>query len=448
MIIMKFGGATLQSAKHLTHVAQLIQQRQHRQPVVVVSAIGETTNTLEEASSRAVAGNCDIEAITAFHRSICDQLTIDVTPVNALLTALERILRGVSLVGELSPRSYDSIVSYGEQLSATILASLLHIQGMEARPCHSGDLGLITDGCHRNAKILDSSYVQLNASLAQLTAAGIIPVVTGFIGRSSDGATTTLGRNGSDLSAAILGAAVGAEEVQLWKDVAGIMTADPRRVQGALPIERLSFDEASEMAYFGAKILHPSCIVPAMQASVPVRVCCVREPHLPGTAISKESSAASRAVKAIHTKNEQVMVDITSTRMLGQAGFLGRVFSIFAELDISVDVIATSEVSISLTLDSDSHISDLRDRLGQFACVEIEPEVTIVNFIGCHQSPSNFLSEALEIFRDHDVDVLMISHGASKVNTNVIVRDSEIMRCLQQLHDGMIVNLRTAPQQN
>ena len=259
-------------------------------------------------------------------------------------------------------------------------------------------------------------------------------MITGFIAKDQEGHVTTLGRGGSDLTASVIGKALHVEEIQLWKDVDGILTADPRLVPKAHPVVQLSFAEASELAYFGAKVLHPSAILPAMCASIPVRVKNHRDPYHPGTLIINTSSESSSSVVAIAHKSHQTLVHITSTRMLGQPGFLAHVFQIFADLKLSVDVIATSEVSVSLTLSHSSTILVLEEKLKKIAHVKMEDSKSIVSLVGKKEGSGALLESVMRILNQEQIEVQMISYGASKINTSLVIDDSVVERCIKALY--------------
>lgn len=264
-------------------------------------------------------------------------------------------------------------------------------------------------------------------------------VVTGFIGHDEQGRITTLGRGGSDLTASTLGAAVPVDEIQVWKDVNGIMTANPKVVEDAIPVPFVTFEEASELAYFGAEILHPISMVPAMRHNIPVRVKNSYNPDHPGTVITATKEAAT-LVTAITSKRNVDLVDIVSTWMLGQYGFLSRVFSIFEEQKVSVDCVATSEVSISLTLDKkkedDTKEQKLVEALSEIASVTVHPNRAIISLIANVKRSSEVLSIVFAALKQAGIQVEMLSQGASKVNISLIVKDSEAEQATKVLHDA------------
>lgn len=318
-----------------------------------------------------------------------------------------------------------------------IMAARLNQLGVPAQHFESWNLGLRTTSDFGKAEVLPECYENIKAAMKKLDGS-MVAVVTGFIGHDSQGRITTLGRGGSDLTASTLGAAVPVDEIQVWKDVNGIMTANPKVVPNAVPVPFVSFEEASELAYFGAEILHPISMVPAMRFNIPVRVKNSYNPDHPGTVILADKDQ-TQLVTAITSKRHVDLVDIVSTWMLGQYGFLSRVFSIFEEQKISVDCVATSEVSISLTLDAKKHDADAEERLikalSDIAAVTVHPNRAIVSLIANVPRSSEVLSIVFDALKEAGIQVEMLSQGASKVNISLIVKDEDAERCTQILHD-------------
>lgn len=435
MIIMKFGGSSLAHAERIRQVAKIIEMHLEERPIVVLSAIGNTTDELIAAGRAALTGSIDFTKIADRHLTLLHELQLDFhsysCEIQRLLDECKKLLEGISIVQELTPRTLDQLLSYGERLSVRIFAAYLCQQGIAAEALDGWTAGMLTDSTFNSAEILPETYSNIVQAFEGRQS---LPVVTGFIAQDRNGAITTLGRGGSDLTASTLGAALSVKEIQVWKDVHGILSTDPRIVKNALPVASISFEEASELAYFGAKVLHPMTILPAMKKEIPVRVKNSYAPEHPGTLILSNATQENGLVTALTHKSNQAMVHICSSRMLGQYGFLAKVFQIFDDLKISVDVIATSEVSISLTLD-DLELEELESRLSEIASVRIKLCKTIVSLIGSHRNSSEILERSLNVLSRAGIAVHMISHGASTVNTSLVVNDEEADRSIHLLHE-------------
>ncbi len=435
MIVMKFGGSSLRDAERIHEVSQLIRINLQEKPIVVASAMGKTTDMLLEAGKKALAGLVDIKAISDLHLKATQDLKTPDQEIRALLKELEDLLKGISLIKELSKKTSDYLVSFGERLSVRVLAPFLAQNGIPAKFFDAWDLGLNSDSNFGSAEVLPESYARIEQTLAPaLKQYSFTPIVTGFIAKDGQGDITTLGRGGSDLTASTLGAALRVKEVQVWKDVDGILSSDPRIVPDAKPVPTLSFEEAAELAYFGAKVLHPSAILPAMQRDIPVRVKNSYNPAHPGTTIVKSHGVLKEPLRSISFKRDVILIDIVSTRMLGQYGFLANVFQIFGQFGISIDMVATSEVSISLTLDEDDDVEGVTKELSKFATVSVETDRAIISLIGDEKRSSQNLAQALAVLNKLGVNVEMISHGASKVSTALIVPEAQLELCVRTLH--------------
>ena len=433
MIIMKFGGSSLANAERIRHVGKIIEMHRSENPILVLSAIDTTTDDLIESGQAALSGLVDPGKITERHMAILSELKLSDTGVEELLDELSNLLNGISVIRELTPRTMDHLLSFGERLSTRLFCAYLCQQGMTAEAIDGWSAGLVTTSTFNRAELLPESYENIALSFEHFTKG--IPVITGFIAKDLFGSITTLGRGGSDLTAAIIGAALDVKEIQVWKDVHGILTTDPRVLETAFPIPSLSFEEAAELAYFGAKVLHPMSILPAMKKEIPVRVKNSYDPTHPGTLIVSKSTHNNGLVTAITYKPSQAMVHICSTRMLGQYGFLAKVFQIFSDLRLSVDVIATSEVSISLTLDNQEGLEELGKRLGEIAHIKILQCKTMISLIGSTRHSSQILERSLKTLSQEGIGVLMISHGASNVNTSLVVNDDEAKKSIHLLHE-------------
>ncbi|GMN49360.1 hypothetical protein TIFTF001_018515 [Ficus carica] len=443
--VMKFGGSSLASAVRIREIAGLILSFSEERPVIVLSAMGKTTNNLllvnapslsrlffiqagETAVSCGVSNASEIEElnfIKQLHLRTADELGVDRSVISAHLEQLEQLLKGIAMMKELTPRTRDYLVSFGECLSTRIFAAYLNEIGAKARQYDAFDMGFITTDDFTNADILEATYPAVAKRLhGDWILDPAIPVVTGFLGKGwKTCAITTLGRGGSDLTATTIGKALGLREIQVWKDVDGVLTCDPSIYPHAKPVSNLSFEEAAELAYFGAQVLHPLSMRPAREGDIPVRVKNSYNPKAPGTLITRTRDMTEAVLTSIVLKRNVTMLDIVSTRMLGQVGFLAKVFSIFEDLGISVDVVATSE-----------ELDNVEEELEKIALVKLLQHRSIISLIGNVQRSSLILEKAFHVLRTNDVNVQMISQGASKVNISLIVNDSEAEKCVKALH--------------
>ncbi|HUR79463.1 MAG TPA: aspartate kinase, partial [Thermoanaerobaculia bacterium] len=355
MIVIKFGGTSVGDADRVANAIDIVAERREQRPVVVVSALAGVTNQLVEASEAARTKDAAraasiIQEVRARHEDVALRLVQQKSDfLESFLRNLDRqieeintILKGFSLLGEITPRARDKVAAIGEKLSCVLFAYTMSLRTLPGEPVDP-ELVIITDDKFCGASPnMEKTREHARRELLPLLERNRIPVIGGFVGRSEvDGATTTLGRNGSDYSAAIIANALGADEVQIWTDVDGLLTCDPRVVRNARVIERVSFAEAAELAQFGAK-LHPKTLEPAVEANIPVRVLNTHNPSSPGTLITREGAEVSAGPRSIARKRGVTMVHVTSNRMLGAHGFLARLFAEFEALGISVDLIATS----------------------------------------------------------------------------------------------------------
>ena len=437
MIVMKFGGSSVADAARLRHVAEIVRSLLARKPVLVLSAMGDTTDHLLEAADTALnKGKIEIENVKKLHQSTIKNLKLPVQKdIDSLMDELTRLLSGIALIKELTPRTRDYLVSFGERLSVRIAASFLKVAGMNARAFDAWELGFLSNSNFGQAELEKESWELIPEKILPLVKGNVLPVVTGFIAKDAKGSIATLGRGGSDLSATMIAAACRAEEVQVWKDVDGILSADPRIVKNARPVQSVTYEEAAELAYFGAQVLHPRAMQPCMKTGTPVLVKNSYNIEAPGTKIEHAAeNAKGRPVRAITAKHKVTLVDIISTRMLRQHGFLSEVFSIFGKYNISVDMVATSEVSVSLTLETAYDLAEVKKELSKIASVDIKTGKAIISIIGNVKRSSEILSRAFRICQLIGITVQMVSQGASKVNISFIVNDTEADEVVKSLH--------------
>jgi aspartate kinase len=454
---MKFGGTSVEDAQGFARVAEIIRaeyEKREALPVVVVSAMSRVTNALLASVARAESGKPD-EAL----RSLDEHFARHLQVANDLLTAnaraefavalnrsreeIETLLHSIAKRKMALSQLQDVVVSYGERLSAQLLADVLNAtigaptradshstaRYLDARRC------IVTDENFTcAAPLLEETYARTRAEIAPLIDEKIIPVLGGFIAATREGATTTLGRGGSDYTAALVGAGVGAREVQIWTDVTGVLTADPRIVPEAVTLPRLSYAEAAELAYFGAKVLHPKTIQPAIESGIPVRICNSRAPHEFGTMVTFETDVQPQAVKAIAHKTGITTLQITSARMLGAYGFMRALFEVFERHQTAVDVVTTSEVSVSVSLDKTEKLPAIMRDLQQLGTVEVERQRAIICVVG--ENLRSTPGIAGRIFSTlNDINITLISQGASKINLTFVVDENQAHEVVRRLHD-------------
>jgi len=436
MIVMKFGGTSVESAEAITRVAGIVRARLDQKPVVVVSAMGKTTNKLLAIAADAVADELKsaldkLNELREFHlRESAGLDTQDV--VEAHFQDLDALVRGLAVMRELTPRATDAISAYGERISSLIVAAHLRRCGINAIHVDSRSV-IVTDRRHTQAApIFEDTYRRLRETLIPVLDDSVV-VMGGFIAANEDGVTTTLGRGGSDYTASIVGAGIGAEEIQIWTDVDGMLTADPTVLPTAYRVKVCSFTEAAELAYFGAKVLHPATVLPAIEKNIPVRILNSRRPEVEGTLIVSDPPPGSTPIRSIACKRNITLLNIVSTRMLMAHGFLRRIFEVFDRYETSVDMLATSEVSVSLTIDNTRSLAEIRSELEMFAEVSIEENLAIVCLVG--ENIRRCDSVAARAFAALDgVRPRMVSQGASQLNLSMVVAAADLQRAVESLH--------------
>ena len=442
---MKFGGTSVEDARAFERVGSLVRAERDSRPVVVVSAMSRFTDALLAAFERASGGGPEpaadsLEEHLARHTEVArallpgEEAALVGETVEEARGELGRALSEVSARARPLPVLQDLVVSYGERLSSTLLAAVLRARGLPARQADARRC-VITDGEHGRANPLrEETDRHTRAQLEPLIREGVIPVLGGFIASSAaTGETTTLGRGGSDFTAGLVGAALRSREIQIWTDVSGVLTADPRVVPEARTIPRLSFAEAAELAYFGAKVLHPKTILPAVVRDVPVRICNSRDPRGPDTVVYFDAEMTPRTVKAIAHKKGVSIVHITSARMLGAYGFLRAIFEVFDRHRTAVDIVTTSEVSVSLSLEDASALDRITEDLKHIAAVRVEGGRAIVCIVGEGlRSTPGIAGRVFSTIKD--INVLLISQGASAVNLTFVVEERHAEEAVRRLH--------------
>ena len=451
MIVMKFGGTSVGDAKAIDRVASIVQGRLTQRPVVVVSAMSKVTDTLLTMARAAGAGERKAalklcRSLQERHYNTASELlgTALFTQFHAELgadfEALDELLRGISAVGELTPRTTDHVAAFGEVLSSKIVAAAFSARGLNGSHVDSRDI-LVTDSNYMQAvPQYDETNERLKTKIQPLLDESQVPVMGGFIGASRAGITTTIGRGGSDFSAAIVGAGLGAERIEIWTDVDGILTTDPRICPDARRIKVIGFDEAAELAYFGAKVLHPATVLPAIQKNIPVYVLNSLNPSCEGTRITTHAPQGQNIFKAIAAKKHITIIQVAAPRMLLAHGFLRAIFEAFDRHKVAVDVVSTSEVSVSLTVDSNHSIPALAADLSKLADVKYEGRKAIVCLVGENLREKPGIAGL--VFRElADKKIRMISQGASEINLTFVIEEDEVPDVIQRLHKTFFAEL-------
>lgn len=444
MIVMKFGGTSVQDARAIDRVANIVRERLPETPIVVVSALAKMTDQLLAMASAAGAGDRDkalelsLAARERHFNTASDLLgTGKFAQIHAELeeefNALDELLRGVVAVGELTPRTTDNIAGFGERVSSRIVTAAFSLRGLHASHVDSRQC-IITDATFTKAvPDLEDTNSRLREILKPLLDHQRVPVMGGFIGSTRDGISTTIGRGGSDFTAAIVGAGLDARRIEIWTDVDGMMTTDPGLCSQARRIKTISFEEAAELAYFGAKVLHPATLLPAIQKNIPVLVLNSNNSKSEGTRITAAAPKSKSVFKAIAAKKRITVVDIVATRMLMAHGFLKSIFEVFADHRCPVDMVSTSEVSVSVTVDSNESIAAIAADLSRLADVKYEGRKAIVCLVG--ENIRSTPGIAAKVFSAiADVNIQMISQGASEINISFVVDEAEVPKVVSRLH--------------
>jgi aspartate kinase len=449
-IVMKFGGTSVGDAKAITRVADIVRGRVPQKPVVVVSAMARVTDQLLQMARAAGSGDRK-NALTLArelrerHYNAAGELlgtgvfTQFHSDLGTEFEELEELLRGIAAVGELTPRTTDHVASFGEVLSSKLVTAALSAHGIEASLVDSRDCIVTDESFTRAAPLFDETNGKLRETVQPILDHGRVPVMGGFIGSTRNGVTTTIGRGGGDFSAAIVGAGLGAERIEIWTDVDGMMTTDPNICPDARRIKVISFDEAAELAYFGAKVLHPATVLPAIQKNIPVYILNSRNASCEGTRITARAPHCKNFFKAIAAKKRITIVDVAAPRMLLAHGFLKSIFEAFDRHRIPVDVVSTSEVSVSLTVDSNESIPALAADLARLADVKYEGRKAIVCLVG--ENLREVPGIAAHVFGElSDVKIRMISQGASEINLTFVIDEDQVPSVVQRLHKAFFAD--------
>ena len=447
LVVMKFGGTSVEDPAAIGRTAAIVAGRvaQGKHPVVVVSAMAQVTDQLLRAAAAAAQGDrTGALAITsrlrARHRDTAMALVKNqadcaelVDFVGQKFDSLDEVLRGLAAILELTPRISDLIVSYGERVSSRIVVSAFRELGIDAVHVDAREV-IITDSSFQKA-IPQDELIEKRAAekLLPLATQGKVPVMGGFIAANEAGITTTLGRGGSDFTGALVGGAISAEAIEIWTDVDGIMTCDPRVCPDALRVKVISFEEAAELAYFGAKVLHPATILPAVRKNIPVLVLNSRNATCEGTRIASLAPHCKSPFKSIAVKKKLSIIDVVASRMLMTHGYLSEIFAIFDKHKCAVDMVSTSEVSVSLTVDSNEQLPVIAADLSRLADVKYEGKKALICMVGEDiRGQSGIAAQVFNAIRH--VNVRMISQGASEINMSFMIDEDDADEAVRSLH--------------
>jgi aspartate kinase len=442
---MKFGGTSVQDAPAMANVAEIVMRHRERRPLVIISAIAQATNVLEQAGKLAADGkdaeaNAGLQALFERHYRMIDELVKDAARNAALRATLESslrelrdLVRGVAILRELTPRTLDAFYCYGELLSSRIVAAALQERGVDAVWLDTRDF-LLTDGNHNRAVPMMQAVTERLRALAQpLLASGKVPVTQGFIGVSPTGHRTTMGRESSDYSASIIGVALGVEEIQIWTDVDGVLTADPRVVRSPRKIRSLSFEEAFELSYFGAKVLHPSTMLPALEKDIAIHIFNSRRPDGTGSRVSSGQPEGAAVIKSVAYKRNMVVVNITPLKRYSQYIFWEHIYSVLTKHGAVAGMTSTSEYSASLVLDAKSAIDAIVLDLSEIGKIGLLRDQAIICLVGTDiRGASHLLARTFSAIAG--IPVTMISFGASRSNLSFVVDGSAADEGVRAIH--------------
>ncbi len=452
MKVMKFGGSSVQDAGRIRAVAAIVAAERER-PVVVLSAMRGVTDALHRCGLAAARGDLayrdELQAVRRRHHAALEELGADETSrqeVEAAIEELAGLLHGVELIRECSPRTRDLIMGFGELLMCTLFARVLERAGTPARLIDARGV-IVTDGNHGAAMVLPQSFERLRAAVAAIDG---VPVLTGYTAATADGVATTLGRNGSDYTASLAGKAVSASVIEIWTDVDGVLSADPRSVPGAFVIPELTFQEAMEMAYFGASVLHPYTMLPALEADIPIRIRNTLNPAAPGTLITTHARRRGTPITGLASIDDIGLVNVEGGGMLGIPGFAARIFAALARVHVNIIMIsqASSEHSICLVF-REPEAATVEAALNEALAAEIrtgriqEARVVtgraVVAVIGENMRGTPGISgRVFSSLGEAGINVLAIAQGSSERNISLVVGREDLRRALQTIHRALM----------
>jgi aspartate kinase len=460
MIVMKFGGTSVEDAPSIERVVEIIRARLSLKPIIVVSAMGKTTRKLLQAAEASAAGDNRttlglVADLKTRHLSEARRLVkkSDGREVFSLIEKhfdeLKKLLEGLAILGEVPPRGLDKILAYGELLSSAVLTDALAERGVPSRLLDARELISTDDRYGSASPLFEITNRNLRDAIPPLLQDGVVPVLQGFIGSSRDGATTTLGFEGSDYTATIIGAALEADDIQIWKDVSGLMTADPEICSVARTVKLCSFAEAADLTFFGAKVLHPKAIHPAAKRNIPVHIYNSREPAAPGTAITAATPRCANLIKSIAYKRPITIINgiaassVDGSRLVSAEDLLRAFLDVLAKRRIQPLITSVSALNVVLALDSRElrHGGrDLIEAVSEFGSATAEPGRAIVSIVGdgVRREPSlvGRVFKAID-----DIEVGLIVHGSSPITMSFVVSEQEVEKVIAKLHDAFFDRL-------
>ncbi len=460
MLTMKFGGTSVGDVPRLQEVVAIVKKFLDKQPVVVASAMGGLTNVLLDTAQKAVERKSAevktaVAAIYERHALIANAMILNSSRREVLIKKqqqsideLTNLYHGVSLLRELSPRSLDAIASFGEIMSCRQIAAIFEENNITSFFVDARTIIRTDDNFGQAAVDFSYSNSQIHETLTPLVHNGFVPIVTGFIASTEDGITTTIGRSGSDYTGSIVGSAVGSEEIWIWTDVDGVMTADPRFVKGAKVLPEISYREAAEMSYFGAKVIHPKTMVPAIVKNIPIRIKNTFNPEHPGTLISAKPDKQGSSAKTVTSIDNLAIIAIEGNGMIGVPGVSARIFSALARAQVNVMMIsqASSEHNVCIIVprkDCTAGVKSLRDEFSIDIAkkiiddVSVREPVSIVAVVGEGMIGSKGIAgRTFDAVAKADVNIIAIAQGSSELNISFVVEQSEAMKAVQSVHDA------------
>lgn len=440
MLVMKFGGTSVGNAQRIEEVCSLVRSSLRRKPVVVVSAVARVTDALTALAKECAQGRGarSVQPILDRHDEVIAALGLDRSLLEKEYDELRLLAAKTRKKKKLDKKAMDHFQSFGERMSSRIVAAQLRKMGVRAEAFPAWELGMVTNREFGSAEPLEGSSAAMKEKIGALK---LVPVITGFIGKTKKGEITTLGRGGSDYTAAIIGAAIGAEAIQIWKEVDGIMTTDPRIVPEARVVPELAFEEASELAYFGAKVLHPKAILPAMKKRIPVQVLNTFKPRGKGTTIVSgfaERAKGSDTVEAFTFKKNTTIVHVYSPEFFEGSGLLAHVFGLFEKYDTGIDIVSTSVASVSLTIDTDECLEKILPGLRKLGQVEVVRGKAIVCAVGGKVNAAGVAGRMFTALGRDSIPVEMISQAASGISMTFVVNNEDAEEAIRVLHKEYI----------